>query len=309
MIELDPYFVLGVGRSASEEEIRKSYRALARMYHPDVNGNSESSQARFREIAQAYEILRDRVRRGIYDRENPQFAKPTPKSAPGQTGSSVRSGFFRKPRAPRTSVFSRARGAAGSGKAGTDTHPGTGSQPRKTWAKGSDVDFDLAIDFVQALQGVSVELKILDRAVEVHIPAGVDTGARMRIPGQGAPGLRGGPNGDLFLNISVREHKLFRREGEDIHLDIPISIGEATLGTEIDISGPEGLLRLKIPPGTQSGTKFRYKGKGFPSPAAKKRGAFYVNAHVVIPGEIDSVSRDLLIEFEKRNPLPFRRGL
>ncbi len=309
MSEIDPYLILGVNRSASEEEIRKSFRALARIYHPDMNGNSEASQARFREIAQAYDMLKDSDRRALYDRDNPRFSRPAPNSGPGRSSSGNRSGFVRKPRAPGPTIFSRSRGPSGFSRSGREHQSGSEGHQRRIWSKGSDINYDLVIDFIQALQGVPVELRMLDKVVKVDIPAGIDTGARMRVPKQGAPGLRGGPNGDLFLNISVRDHPYFRRDGQDIHMDIPISFAEATLGTELDVPAPEGRLRLKVPPGTQSGTKFRYMGKGFPSPATKTRGAFYVSTHVVIPGEIDPVSRELLVEFERRNPLTARAGL
>ncbi len=310
MAEIDPYGILGVSRSASTDEIKKSYRALARQYHPDMNGNSEVSLTRFREIAEAYGILRDKERRCLYDMQNPPPSSEETHMGSGWARPFARASFHRKAHVQRTTAFTRPRGTSGSPRAADrEETRHQHHQAAKGWSKGSDLNHDIEIDFLQALHGVTVEVRVLERMAEINIPAGIDSGARMRIPGQGAPGLRGGPNGDLFLNITVRDHPLFRREGDDIHMDIPVSIAEATLGTEIEVPGPEGRLKLKIPPGTQSGTKFRYKGKGFPSPVTKLRGAFYVSTHVVIPGVIDSASRELLVEFEKRNPLMAGRGL
>ncbi len=308
MAEIDPYGILGVSRSASTDDIKKSYRALARQYHPDMNGNSEVAQRRFREVLEAYDMLRDKERRFLYDMRNPP-ASGDPHTVSGRARTFSRASAHRKIHVKRTPSSAGERGSPGSARASREAAPHQAHHAARGWSKGSDLSHDLEIDFLQALQGVTVEIAVIERTAEINIPAGIDSGARMRIPGHGAPGLRGGPNGDLFLNITVRDHPLFRREGEDIHLDIPMSIAEAALGTEIEIPAPEGRLKLKIPPGTQSGTQFRYKGKGFPSPGTGTRGAFYVSTHVVIPGVIDSVSRELLVEFEKRNPCTARRGL
>ncbi|MEW6351961.1 MAG: DnaJ C-terminal domain-containing protein [Thermodesulfobacteriota bacterium] len=309
MAEIDPYGILGVSRSASKDEIKTSYRALARLYHPDMNGNSEVAQRRFREIVEAYDILRDTERRSLYDMRNPPPAPEDRHRGSGRARPFPRASLHRKAHVQRTASFSRGRETPGSSRASREETVHPEHRAARGWSKGSDLSHELEIDFLQALQGVTLEVRVLERTAEINIPAGIDTGARMRIPGQGAPGLRGGPNGDLFLNITVRDHPLFRREGDDIHVDIPVSVAEAALGSEIEVPGPEGRLKLKMPPGTQSGTKFRYKGKGFPSLGTQTRGAFYVSTHVVIPDAIDSASRELLVEFEKRNPFTARRGL
>jgi DnaJ-class molecular chaperone len=136
----------------------------------------------------------------------------------------------------------------------------------------------------------------------------VDNGSRVRVQRQGAPGLRGGAPGDLYLNIKVKPHEYFRREGSDIHLTVPITFGEAVLGGTVEIPGPDGRLALRIPPGTQSGTRFRFKGKGFPSLRDSSRGDFYVTVHIAVPEHIDSVSQELVVELERRNPFNPRRG-
>jgi DnaJ-class molecular chaperone len=165
------------------------------------------------------------------------------------------------------------------------------------------------VEFIDALQGVSANVRVLHRHIEVYVPPGVDTGTRMRVPGQGALGFRGGSPGDLYLNITVRPHRLFRREGNDIYLDVSVTVREAIMGAKIEIPGPDGRLALNIPRGTQSGTTFRFRRLGFPSLKGVGRGDFYVRSRIVIPDHIDTISRDLLAEFDKRNPMDPRRGL
>jgi DnaJ-class molecular chaperone len=160
----------------------------------------------------------------------------------------------------------------------------------------------LTVSFDQAYHGISVEVRVLDRTINVRIPAGVDTGSRVRVPGQGAPGLRGGSAGDLYLDIQVQSHPHFRREGIDIHLAVPLTLGEAILGSRVEIPGPTGKMILKVPVGTQSGAVFRFKGKGFPSLKDERRGDFFATTSIVMPENLDPVSRDLVAEIERRNP-------
>ena len=182
---------------------------------------------------------------------------------------------------------------------------GRRSVPRK----GDNLEYDLAIEFEQAYFGVSADVRVLDRRITVRIPPGVDTGSVVRVPGQGAPGSRGGESGDLFINIAVAQHRLFRRDGVDIHLEVPISIKEAILGARVEAPGPEGRLALKVPAGTQSGTSFRFRGKGFPSLKNEQRGDFFITTRIVIPDKVNASSEDLISEFDKLNPVRLREGL
>ncbi len=176
-------------------------------------------------------------------------------------------------------------------------------------SRGSDLEYELTVDFHQSFHGVSAIVTILDRKINVHVPAGVDSGSKIRVPGQGAAGLRGGPPGDLYLNVLVTHHPFFRREGDNVTSALPITISEAILGARIEIPSPDGRLLLKIPQGTQTGTVFRFRDKGFPSLKNGVRGDFYVTAQVMIPEGIDQVSKELLVEFERRNPTNPRRSL
>jgi DnaJ-class molecular chaperone len=206
MPEFDPYHVLGLPETASLEEIKRSYRRLARLYHPD--GGAETGD-KFLELSRAYEIL-CRQKRREQDRsgaEDHAFEAGSERSNPN-----ARSG------------------------------ESTERENRRTDSRrGSDLEYDLTIDFLQALEGVTVSATVLDRTVDVHIPPGVDSGTIVRAAGQGAPGSRGGENGDLLLRITVKGHPLYRRERADIHFDVPISIREAVLGAAMTAGVGAGL--------------------------------------------------------------------
>jgi DnaJ-class molecular chaperone len=313
MAKRDPYSVLGVSRAASEAELKRAYRKLARQYHPDMNGNSKVAEVRFKEISEAYEILSDQEKRQRYDMyghegvnadfggfgsstgrnpfEGVRFGNRGYSFNFGNFSGNTGQGFFED-------VFSEFQRAGG----------GRGAR-RPSAQPGKDIEYNLTVDFLQAYQGMAAELSILDRRIDVRIPAGVDNGSKVRVAGQGAPGLRGGRPGDLYLNIRVTPHEYFRREAHDIHLTVPITFGEAVLGARVELPGPEGRLALKIPAGTQSGTNFRFKGKGFPDlKGTKSRGDFFVTVQIAVPDTIDSASRDLVAEFERRNPHDPRKG-
>jgi DnaJ-class molecular chaperone len=313
MAKRDPYNVLGVSRSASDEEIKKAYRKLARRHHPDLNNNSKASETRFKELAEAYEVLADSEKRRRYDMFGYEGLDVT-----GQGyGSSAGSGPFRAAGFGRAGFGYGFDGFTGSSKRGIFDDifseffraDADARHRRRRPSRGDDLEYELTIDFFQAYHGASATVRILERRINVHIPAGVDTGSRIRVPGQGAPGRHGGGPGDLFLDIIVTPHRFFRREGDHIFFAIPVTIGEAVLGTKVEIPGPDGRLILRIPPGTQSGTNFRFKGKGFPSLRGDGKGDLYVTTHVVVPHNVDSISRELLTEFERRNPINPRQGL
>jgi curved DNA-binding protein len=321
MRKADPYSVLGVSRTASDDEIKRAYRRLARRYHPDVNRNSKASENKFKEIQEAYEILSDSENRRNYD-------------AYGHAGVGGGFGDFRSSDGGSRSQGSRfggfgypfgfqnwgARGGPAEEVFSQQTTvedmfselfrgKGYGQRRQTEPAAGNDLQQELVLDFEQAYNGVWVNVSVLNRTVDVHIPPGVDNGSKIRLAGQGAPGRRGGPPGDVFLNIVVRPHPVFKREGNHIHMMVPISIGEAILGAEIEIPGPDRALVLKIPPATQSGTIFRFKGKGFQSLKGAGRGDLYTTIHIHVPESIDAVSRNLLKELERRHPIDPRRRL
>jgi len=312
MAKRDPYSVLRVSRSASEADIKRSYRKLARQYHPDMNRNSKASEVRFKEISEAYEILNSPEKRRLYDLYGHEGVDPNFHGF-GSPGS--RNPFEGMRFGNNSYAFNFGNASGNPGQGFFDDlfsefmRSGSGRGARRPQPQaGQDIEYNLTVEFEQAYHGMSAELRILDRRIEVRIPAGVDTGSRVRVPGQGAPGLYGGKAGDLYLNVRVTPHAYFRREGKDIHLTVPITFGEAILGARVELPGPDGRLALKIPQGTQSGTSFRFKGKGFPDPKLSGRGDFLVTVHIVVPDTIDATSRELVAEFERRNPFNPREG-
>jgi curved DNA-binding protein len=321
MRKSDPYNVLGVSRTATDEEIKKAYRRLARRYHPDVNSNSKASENKFKEIQEAYEILSNSETRQNYD----SFGHA---GVGGGFGDFRSAGGNSRSQGNRFGGFGFPFGFQNWGARGgspeevfsqqttvedmfSELLRGKGYNQRRPAqpAAGSDLQQELVIDFEQAYNGVWVNVSVMNRTVDVHVPPGVDNGSRIRLAGQGAPGRRGGPSGDVFLNIVVRPHPVFKRDGNHIHMMVPISIGEAILGAEIEIPGPERVLILKIPPATQSGTIFRFKGKGFQPLKEAVRGDLYATIHIHVPERIDAVSRNLVKELERRHPVDPRRHL
>lgn len=306
----DPYRVLGVGRSASEADIKQAYRRLARRYHPDLNSNSKASEDRFKEIQEAYELLSDKQRREYYDTYGHDAAHQD------FQGYGRGADYFGNRGAGPGAFRFKFGGFPGGGNRGVfedlfgDFFQTRGQQGANQGMRmGSDLEHGVTIGFLEAYEGVSLAVRVLDRKITVHIPAGVDTGSKVRVTGQGAPGIRGGAPGDLFLTVTVKAHPLLRREEQNLYVTVPVTIGEAVRGARIEIPGPKGKLALKIPPGTQSGTVFRFKGLGFPALKGAKKGDFFATVHVAVPEGIDEASRALLDEFEQRNPLNPREAL
>ncbi len=311
MSHIDPYKVLGVGRSASDDEIKKAFRSMARKHHPDVNPNSKSSERKFKEASEAYEILSDKEKRRNYD----MFGSADPGAAFGgfnnfrkgsgfgsrgfnnnPFGSQYQSGFGS--RAPFDDMFSDFFNRSGN-------QSGFNHSPHK----GEDIEYNVRVSFSQAYLGARLSVDTSYRKIEVQIPPGVDNGSKIRVAGQGAPGWRGGKDGDLYLKISVDEHDLFIRKDNDIHMELPVTLGEAMLGAMIEVPMPDGRLALKIPPGSGHARKFRFKGKGFPSLKDSSRGDFFIKLKVVLPKDIDEYSRELVAEFERQNPMDVRSNL
>lgn len=321
MKKRNPYDVLGVSRTASPEEIKKAFRRLARRYHPDLNAGNVGAEAKFKEVNEAYEILGDQSQRrkfDLYGHDDAQdvfggfdYARNRSRST-----SYERSGFSfnfgQYGRQPGRDFFrDGSSGQSGFEDILFDILWGQGrTKTRRPYAqKGSDLEYRLVVEFEHSYHGVTVEVRVLDRVMSVRIPGGVETGSKVRLPGQGAPGLRGGPPGDLYLNVEVNPHTYFDRQGNDLHLEVPLTVGEAILGAHVEIPSLSGLLVLKVPAGTQSGTVFRMRGKGFPTLKNESRGDFVATARIIIPEFTDPVSRDLLAEIERRNPMNPRAAL
>ncbi len=300
----DYYDVMGVKRDATQEEIKRAYRKLARKYHPDVS-KATDAEARFKEVGEAYAVLKDPEKRSAYDQlgENwkaGQNFSPPPDwdagfefSGRGFTGTegSDYSDFF-------SSLFGQGFRPAGSG------HTGPGLQ-----ARGEDhhakVLIDLEDAYHSATRSITLRTPELDsgghlvnreRSLNVKIPKGVKQGQRIRLPGQGAPGLGDGKAGDLYLEIEFKPHGLYKVEGSDIYLDLPITPWEAALGASVEAPTPEGAVNLTIPAGTGSGRKLRLKGRGIPGTPP---GNLYVIAQITVPPADSDAAKALYQEMEQ----------
>lgn len=290
----DLYSVLGVPRDADEETIKKAFRKLAMKYHPDKNPG-KANEARFKEVNHANEVLSDKEKRALYDEFgeeslsqnfDPERARVIrqyggarrPGRGPGGVGGAG-------PGIDVQEIFGGDAGDFGDilgdlfGRRG-----GVRGPPRP--ARGQDIETSVTIDFASAVKGTTLQLQRGDEVVSVRIPAGAHEGSRVRISQQGAPGGAGGPSGDLLLTIHVTPHPLFKREGDDLYLDVPVTIGEAYRGEKIKVPTPDGEVTLKVPPRTQSGKVTRLRGKGV-ARKGKDAGDLYVKFLVHVPTSDD----------------------
>ncbi len=369
----DYYKALGVKRTATQDEIRKAYRRLARKHHPDVNPGDKASEERFKQISEAYDILSDQKKRDVYDKYGAYSETMRDAAQRGPAGGGVDFDW---------SVFTAGTGAGAPG--GSTTGGGGfrdifsdlfGGGSRSTGSarpqpqRGPDIEIPLALSFEEAINGLTTNINVrrtelcpncngtgetnaamivcpscsgsgkistgsgflrFDQTcgdcngtgkrrptcqnchakgvvpkyetVKVRIPAGVDTGSRVRVTGKGEVGVKGALAGDLFIVTNVSPHPIFTRKGDNIYCTIPITLPEAALGAKIEVPTVAGKAQLRIPPGTQSGQIFRLREKGAPSLRGSTRGDQYVEVRLVLPRIIDEDSKNLLREFAKRNP-------
>jgi DnaJ-class molecular chaperone len=271
-----PYEVLGVKPDASPQEIRKVYRKLAKQFHPDLNPGKPAAEVRFKEISAAYDLLSDPDKRARYDR-----------------GEIDESGAER----PRTYYREHAEGAQGrkyGPEGGIDLGDlddlfasfgvggrRRGARSREGFAmRGGDRQYVLTIDFVEAATGARKRLSLSpEDTLDVTIPAGVEDGQILRLRGKGAPGIGGGPPGDALIEVHVQPHPLFRRDGDDIQVELPVSLAEAVLGARVPVPTVTGPVTMTIPKGSDTGTRLRLRGKGI---QRGKGGDQYVTLKVVI---------------------------
>jgi DnaJ-class molecular chaperone len=303
----DLYKTLGVAENADEATIKKSYRKLAKEFHPDITGDDKKKTERFKEINEAYDVLGDSKKRKEYDRL--KHAPVRPDGMP--------EGFDAEAFAQ---TFGRSRAGAGRVEVGGDFDigdifsslfggAGGGIDPRRAGrarqARGSDMSGRLDVTFVESVLGGKRSIRTGGGStVEVSIPAGVENGGRLRLPGQGAPApaqVRGGTPGDLYLEIDVRPDPHLRRHGSDIELDVPVTFAEAALGARIEVPTVEGRVTVTIPPGTSSGARLRLRGRGVKT-ADGARGDQLCRVEIVAPKikPEDQETRKLVEELARR---------
>jgi len=275
---IDPYQTLGVRRTASADEIKRSYRRLAKKLHPDLNPDKRVEQ-QFREVTAAYDLLSDPAKRARFDR-----------------GEIDASGAERG--------FSYTRRDAGGRRRGTKldendvfvediisemfrSRRGGGRSSGGT--RGVDTSFTLEVPFLEAVLGAKKRVTLAEgKTLDVTIPPGIESGQTLRLKGQGTPGGGGAPDGDALIEVRIEAHPIFVRRGGDIHSELPVSLSEAVLGGSVTVQTVHGPVALKVPPGSNSGTTLRLKGKGLPARGATPAGDQYVKLCVVLPDPPDA---------------------
>lgn len=318
MSKKDFYSVLGVSRSASPDEIKKAYRKLAMQFHPDKNPGDKKAEEKFKEISEAYDTLSDSKKKEMYD----QFGHAGTQGFGGAGGPFGGAGGFGG-FGGFGGAGARSQGAGAGAGAGGDPFqdifgdvfseifgnsrgPGTGPRGRRQQAKGTDLRYTLNISFEESALGCEKVISFIrqrggkdDSAkLSVNVPAGVKEGQRLKLAGEGdAP--PGGTAGDLYVIVNIQEHPLFKRNENDVILDLPIMYTDAILGTNIEVPTLTGKAMIRIPPGTHSGQTFRLKGKGFPKIGGFGSGDMLVRVVVDTPSNISSKQKELVEEISK----------
>ncbi|HEY3147995.1 MAG TPA: J domain-containing protein [Dongiaceae bacterium] len=289
---IDPYKVLGVERSASDEDIKRAYRKLAKKLHPDLNPGNKRIEAQFKETTAAYDFLSDPDKRRKYDRgEIDESGQPRA----ARYSSSRPSGGPQQQRRGRGFGFGLEDDADFSEDLFGDFFGfGKGDSIK---LKGADVSYQVRVPFLEAVLGTKQRLQLADgKTLEVQLPPGTDTGQTLRLKGQGLPGRGGAAAGDAFVEVTVEPHPVFSRDGNDILVELPITLYEAVLGATINVPTIDGKVSLKVPAGANSGTQLRLRGKGVQAGKGGARGDQYVRLVVVLPREVDP---SLKAEIEK----------
>jgi len=303
MAHRDYYEILGVSKSASDEEIKRAYRKLAMKYHPDRNPNKKEAEERFKEINEAYAVLSDKEKRKQYDTFGAEGFRQRFTQEDifrGFDFEEILSGLFGG-KGRREFKFGGGRGSFDFGDLfrGSYGFQDMGRMPQK----GEDILYELSISLEEAASGgekrISYRKDGKVEEVSVKIPKGIPEGKKLRLAGKGMEGKRGGPPGDLYLQISIREHPIFTREGSDLIVKKEIRFSEAVLGTSIEVPTLEGPKRIEVPPGTQSHMKMRLKGLGIPHFQAEGRGDQYVQLIVKVPKKVSERAKGLIQELAK----------
>ncbi len=291
----NPYEVLDVKPDASEAEIRATYRKLAKKFHPDLNPGNKQAEARFKEISAAYDIVGDKEKRARFDRGEIDASgterPPNPYGdyrhyAEADAGERYRGSGFRgaenMSQEDLEDLFSFFGSAARGGRAGDGGE-------RQFRMRGEDRLYRLQVEFLDAINGGQKRLDLPGgKTLDVRIPAGLRDGQILRLSGQGDPGIGGGPPGDALIEVHVEPHPLFRREGDDIHMELPVTIAEAVLGARVAVPTVDGSVTMSIPADSNAGRVLRLKGKGAPKPGLKgERGDQYVALKIVLPEPAD----------------------
>ena len=304
----DLYAVLGVAKNADADAIRTAYRKLARENHPDLNPGDKAAEDRFKEMSEAYAVLSDAEKRAAYD----EFGEV-----------SLQAGFDAEAARAAQRGFGGGFDAGGSEGFGVPFEDllgsmfgGRGGARRARGWPGDDLELALELEFLEAARGVSKQISVtrpdaegqprVDR-VTIRIPAGVDDGGRIRVAGKGGEGRGGAPPGDLYVRVRIRPHPYFRRDGRDVLLDLPVTVGEAALGARIEIPTLEGRATVTVPAGCDSGRRLRLRGKGIADPKGGARGDLYATVQIKVPVGLDAEARAAIEKLAAFSPPGIRK--
>ena len=311
----DYYEVLGVKRDASDDEIKKAYRKLARKFHPDLNPGDKAAEEQFKSLQEAYDVLSDPENRKLYDQYGENWravkagagAPPPPRWEQRSTGGPGAGGGF------DFNDFDFGRFSSESGGGGFDIFEelfgaGRGRGPRS--GRGRDVEAELELSLEEAHRGGrrSLQMQVGDetKTIEVNIPTGARDGSTIRLAGQGGPGSNGNEPGDLYLHIRLRQHPIFTVKGDDLEVELPISDWEAVLGAKVDAPTIDGKVEMTIPPGSNTGQRLRLRGQGL-NKRKGGRGDEYVRLKIVVPKSVNADERRLYEELQRVSRFEPRR--
>jgi curved DNA-binding protein len=295
----DYYAILGVKRDAPADEIKTAYRKLARKYHPDVSKEKDAEE-KFKEVSEAYETLKDAEKRAAYDqlgtyRPGQDFRPPPDWERHFAQGGGAGMGGMHFEDIDLSDLFAGLAGRAGRGGGARADRP----------IPGSDYEAVVRISFDQAFHGTEVDLDLavleydadgsvrrVPHRVRSRIPRGVTNGEKLRVPGKGGKGINGGPDGDLYLDIEVADHPLYRVSGNDLYIDLPLAPWEAVLGTSVELPTPAGAVTLRVPAGTRAGQQLRLSGRGM-ARGSGAAGHLYALVRIEVPTVVDDAQKDM----------------
>jgi curved DNA-binding protein len=290
---IDYYKLLGLDKNATQDDIKKAYRKLARKHHPDLNPNDKEAHKNFQQLNEANEVLSDPVKRKKYDQygkdwqhaEQFEQARQS-RQRPGGFERETFSGDFEE--GDFSDFFTSMFGGMG------------GSRRQQTKFRGEDYHAELQLNLADVYRTHQQTLAVNGKNIRITIPAGIENGQKIKIKGHGGPGINGGPNGDLYISFHIINNTKFRRDGNDLHTTVDLDLYTAVLGGEITVDTLDGKVKLKVKPETQNGTKVRLKGKGFP--VYKKEGEFgdlIISFHVKIPVNLTEKQKELFEQLSK----------
>jgi curved DNA-binding protein len=310
----DYYATLEVPRDASPDDIQKGYRKLARKYHPDMNPDDATAKKKFQEVQSAFEVLSDAEKRKLYDQYGSNYEAMSAGGPGGQPGGQWR---YTTSTGPQTYPFDlndmfgeggpEVEGEGG-GFADLFRHLGRGRGGRRAARaeRGNDLRAELTVPFATAVLGGQAALSVQRHdgnieQIKVKIPSGIEDGKKIRLRGQGEPGVGEAPAGDILITIRVSPHPLFRRTGSRLDVRVPVTLAEAALGAKVDLPTPHGTITLSVPPNTSSGTRLRIKGHGV-RPVDRPAGDLFAEIEIVLPPDLSEEERTQLADISAHHP-------